>query len=54
MVKAMDKDCDHEWLEVESDLGEVPGRGFRVAVVCIKCGCPGEMYEDGTVDWPTT
>lgn len=49
-------DCEHEWTAYgDEDLGDVPGMGSRVAVVCVKCGCPGEMYEEsGQVDWPTT
>lgn len=48
-------DCNHEWMPYgDSDLGEVLGRGFREEVVCVKCQCPGERYDNGEVDWPTT
>lgn len=47
--------CDHEWIASgDFELGDVSGRGSRQEVVCEKCRCPGEMYDDGTVDWPTT
>lgn len=47
--------CNHEWVpNGDSDLGDVPGMGSREEVICVKCGCPGERYENGHVDWPTT
>lgn len=52
------ENCNHEWIPYgDFELGDVPGRpgkGSRQEVKCKKCGCPGEMYDDGTVEWPTT
>jgi hypothetical protein len=47
--------CSHKWIASgDLELGDVPGVGSRQEVKCKKCGCPGEMYNDGTVDWPTS
>ena len=44
-------DCQHDWKESEAqDLSEKFGN-----VVCVKCGCPGEMtWETDEVFWPAT
>jgi hypothetical protein len=39
-------DCEHEWRDVESQCER--------DVVCVKCGCPGEREDDGSVFWPAT
>lgn len=46
--------CQHEWNSYgDFELGDVGGLA-REEVICVKCQCPGERYENGHVDWPTT
>ena len=41
-------ECEHEWEDYDN-LENV------IEVRCIKCGCPGEKYEnEDEVYWPTT
>jgi len=40
-------DCEHEW---ESNIDS---SSIHDEVTCVKCGCPGERYDD-EVYWPTT
>lgn len=42
--------CEHEWVEsLAWEDDDSPN-----AVVCDKCGCPGERNNDGSVFWPAT
>ena len=44
-------ECVHDWGPIyDSDIGE-----DRIEVICVKCGCPGELdNKTGEVYWPTT
>lgn len=43
--------CVHEWVEAESQFSNES----TTTVKCVKCGCPGEQYnENKEVFWPTT
>jgi hypothetical protein len=49
--KQNESQCTHEWKKVDSqNLSKK-----RADVICVKCGCTGEIdLETGDVDWTTT
>lgn len=41
--------CDHFW-ETKPGDWDSPFEQVR----CLRCGCPGERYETGSIYWPVT